>query len=798
MGNEYFDATEEFDLIYQDEGMNGIEGLLPERQISLEDGFWMTRNHWGYINLEYWADITGYTVEQILKLAEGNFIWQDPVRYELSDGDRYSGWLPKEQYLMGNRIKKYKDAIRLNAKTGLFDANIRLLKENLPDYVDGEDIHVNLGSTWVLSIEGFISNFIAELLDMVIPPRVEYDEYRGRWNIDCALDPNYVLNQYTYGTARMSSLKIIEHKLNARPIKIYDKVPRWNCQGEESVLNKEETLSAQEKGKLIDDRFQEYCHGDKQHEALLQNAFMNQYGYGICKFDGSNFKFEDVSKKISMHKNQKDAVAHSLVSPNILFADKVGSGKTIEYSCSIHEQIRMGLANKAVVVVPNTTLNAVHATYTELFPMDRVFLVCPKKEFAPANRRETIEKIKSDNYEVVFMAYSSFDMLTLTKEYAFQKKDKEIRECRAQIACAKSYRQKSRLENMLKRLVLSVRKYKESFKDTQEACFDKLGFDLICVDEVHNYKNISLEYSGDNIVGMHAKGSRKADNMLEKVQFIQEKHGRVIFATGTPITNSLADLYVLQRYLQPEELKLCKIYHFNDWINTFCEEEHSFEVDVDSKNCRFTTRFSRFHNLTELMCMFSEVCHFYQGDEEEQGLPEFKGYTDVLVKKSEAQKAYINELAERTEAIRKHEVDRGEDNLLKITIHGKLAALDIRLVNPAIGITEEENKVKVCARNMARMYFDYPDNTQIAFSDISTPKEGFNVYDELKKELMRFGIADDQVMFIHDADSAAKRDRVEKAFNEGKIRILIGSTQKLGTGSNVQERLIAVHHLDVP
>lgn len=796
-GRSYEDE-EEFGLVYQDENKEELSELPEEKIVSIEDGFWLTRNRYGYLNLDYWASLTGYTVDQLLTLAKGKLIWRDPARFELSGGDKYAGWLPKEQFLMGNRIKKLKDAERLNISYGIFEEEIRLLKENLPDEVSGEDIHVNLGSTWVLSVDGFIAGFIAELLEMRTVPKVIYDTYRGRWSIESNDEPNYVLNNYTYGTVFMSALRIIEHKLNARPLKVYDQVPRLDGRGNDSVLNQADTLAAQEKGKLIDARFQDYCHGNKRNEELLQEAFMNQYGYGLCEFDGSHFNFKDISGKISMFKNQKDAVAHALASPNVLFADKVGSGKTIEYACSVHELLRMGLVKKALIVVPNTTLDAVYKVYTDLFPMDSVLLVRPGKEFSAARRKDTLAKMKTAGYQVIFMAYSSFDMITMTKEYAFAKKDRELRQCRIQMENAPTYQQKRKLENVFRRMQKSAKKYRQEFINSETACFDELGFDMIVVDEAHNYKNISLEYRGDNIVGFHAVGSKKADNMLEKVQYIQKQRGRVIFATGTPITNSLADLYVLQRYLQPEELKICNIYHFNDWINTFCEEETAFEIDVDSKNCRFTTRFSRFHNLTELMCMFSEVCHFYQGSAEELGLPEFNGYSNVTVKRSKEQKAYIDALAERTEAIRNHEVDRSEDNLLKITVNGRQAATDIRLVCPDADVSSSETKIRVCARNMARMYFGFPGKTQIAFSDISTPKVGFNIYDELKKELVKLGVKEAQIMFIHDADSEKRRAKAEKDFNDGKIRILIGSTQKLGTGTNVQERLIAVHHVDVP
>ena len=790
--------SEDLGLVYNDVPVLGIDGEdIIDKYVSLEEGFDITRNNWGYLNIEFWASITGYTVDQIIELANGKLMWREPKQVEMG-ADKTVGWVPKEQILTGNRIKKLKEAKIINEKYGQMDEVIDLLKANLPEEVAGEDIHVNMGSTWVLDIENFISDFIAELLDMSIPPKVIYDSYRGKWSIECMEEPNYVLNNYTYGTLQMDCLHIIEHKMNTRPIKVYDSVYNYETGKNDSVINKANTLAAQERGKASDVKFQDFCHGVKYNEDRLQIAFANKFGYGISRFDGSYLKLEDASRKIKLYQHQKDAVAHIMACHNVLLAHNVGSGKTYEYACGIHELIRLGLCRKGIIVVPNSTLDAAGKTYKDLFPMDNVMICRPRKEFAPANRKKTLDIIKEEENIVVFMAYSSFDMLTMTKKYAFAKKDAMLRECAMQIENAQSYSHKLKLKAMHKRMCKTVKTYKDRFVDNECAVFDELGFDAIVVDEAHNYKNISIDYSADNIVGMRCKGSKKADNMLEKVRYIQEKDGRVIFATGTPITNSLADLYTLMFYLQPEELKMCGIYHFNDWVSTFCEEEHSFEVDVDSKNCRFTTRFSRFHNLPELMAIFSEVCDFYQGDADILGLPDFNGYKDVVVKKSDEQKSYIDNLAERTDSIRNHEVDRKEDNLLKITVQGRQAALDIRLVKPEAVLVNFENKVQVCARNMARMYYAFPDKCQIAFSDISTPKEGFNIYDELKKELIRLGIKAEHVAYIHDAVSETQRSKMENSFNQGKIRILIGSTSKLGTGSNVQVRLLAVHHLDVP
>ena len=794
----FYENEEELELFYDDTlAESDVSEKDHQGRVSLNDGFVITRNTYGYLNLEYWADICGYTVEEIIHMANGKLIWRDLDQYKLG-ADRTVGWITREQVLRGNRIKKLQEACALNRKTGLFDEYVNLLKNNLPEEVCGEDIHINLGSTWVLSIDGFIADFVAELLKMTIPPKVTYDSYRGRWFLECKDEPNYVLNRSTYGTMDMSAARIIEHKLNARPIKVYEQIYNYVRGRNETILNKEKTLSAQEKGRKIDERFQDYCHGNRAHETLLQEAYTKQFGYGICSFDGDYLQLQDLPGEIKLYKHQKDAIAHILACRNVLLAHQVGAGKTFEYSCGIHELIRLGFAKKVIVTVPKGTLDSVYRAYVSLFPMDAVMLCSPSKEFAPANREQTLARIKEKERVVVFMAYSSFDMLTMTREYSFARKDQELQICRREIARASDFYQKMRLKTILKRMEKSVKAYKESFKDTETACFDELGIDALVVDEAHNYKNIPVDFNEDNIIGMRAKGSRKAVRMLEKVRYLQGKSGHVIFATGTPITNSMADLYILQYYLQPEQLKICNIYHFNDWINTFCAEEHNFEVDVDSKNGRFTTRFARYHNLPELMAMFSEVCDFYQGNSSEMGGPVFRGYKNIVVPKSHTQKEYIEDLAERTEAIRKHHVKRTEDNLLKITVEGRLIALDERLMKKEVSVPCEDNKVNVCTKTAYQLYDRYPNTCQLIFSDIGTPKDGFNIYDELRHELIKVGVQPDHIAFVHDAVTEKQRSKLEKDFNQGKIRILIGSTAKLGTGSNVQERLLAIHHLDVP
>lgn len=791
-----WDTAEDMGMLYEFDQTGEPETGEADGVVSIEDSFVMSMRNKGYVDLDYMSAVTGASEKNITDRLSGKAIWVDPDRYKTSK-DTSVSWVSRQQLLRGNLYKKLESARMLLKSVKEMEDTVILLQKELPDMVSGQDIHINLGSSWVPP--RYIERFIGELLGMIVDPDVKYDDFRGVWTIEKSYAISYVNNNFTYGTDRMSALSIIKKMLNAKPVAVYDSVPNPERDGEMRVLNRDATLEAQEKQKLIASAWQDFVHGDPQRETELQEIYMKRYGYTCSRYDGSFLELADMAPVMTPYAHQKNAIAHIILGKNTLLAHEVGSGKTLEMCAGVHELIRIGLGHRAVMVVPNTTFSAMNDTYRQLYPSDRVLAVSPNKDFTPAKRKGTLGKMKSGEYDVIIMAYSSFDMITLSKECSFARWEARLRTYRSYIGRCRTYAERSRAEAELKRLNDAYRKYRENFKDSDTACFDDLGIDILVVDEAHNYKNITIDGRVTNIVGMHAKGSKKANSMLEKVQYIQSlDSGHVVFATGTPITNSLADLYVLQRYLQPVELELCHIDHFNDWVNTFCEQQHSFEVDVDSKNFRFTTRFSKFHNLPELMAMFSEVCDFYQVSAGELKLPDFNGYNDVLVHKSDAQTRYINDLADRTDAIRSHRVRRSEDNLLKVTVDGRKCALDIRLVRPDETGDNTENKCGSCADNVARIYWEKPNTTQIVFCDISTPRNGFNVYDELRGELIKRNIPDTDIAYIHDAATDAQRKKIEKSFNDGKVRILIGSTMKLGIGANVQERLIAVHHLDQP
>lgn len=763
------------------------------KKLSIEEGYWITRNDRCFIDLEYWSSITGRTIDEILDEAAGKYIFLDPESYALNS-EIEQGWVPIEIYLSGNLYQKYEVAVDMNEKNdGLFEDNIRLLKKHLPEKIMEDKLYIKFGASWIPAY--LIIEFVQTLLKLIVPPNIRYDKFLGRWLLEWPVHPNKVNNFYTYGTERLSAVHIIEHLLLSKPIKIYDYIPRFDRDGYKSIFNKIETSAALEKADLIIQEWNLFC---LNHREVLEEAYMKYFGFGIVKYDGSYIDVPGLNPEITLYPHQKNAIARMLSCQNTLIAHEVGSGKTYSYCCGVHKLISLGLTKKAVIVVPNATLHAVYNTYKHLFSDEKTLLIAPK-DFQPAKRARAIDAIKSNDCQIVFIAYSSFNMFRMSKHYSFAKKDEEIRMCRAEIAKTRNYHKKRQLESVLKTLTKQAKEWKETFNMTETACFDELGIDLICLDEGHSYvKNIDLPYCDKNIIGLHAKGAKSANALLEKVDYMNEIGGRAIIVSGTIITNSLTDLYVFQRFLQPVDLKIANIYSFHDWVSVFAEENKDFELDVTCQP-KFASRFNRFNNLPELMAMFSQVCDFYQ-DPIKENLPSFNGYTNILVKKNKAQKEFYLDVKKRADAIWKHEVEKKDDNFLKLCVEERMATLDFGLINSSTCASYEESKVKVAARYMSKLYFDHPETTQICFSDLGTPKKdgGYNVYDALKQELVSLGVSANEIAYVHDLDSSSKREKAEREFNSGKLRIMIGSTQKLGTGTNVQNRLLAIHHLDVP
>ena len=808
------------------EGKEEGPGFSP---CSAEDAFVRSLCDRGGIDLPYMAEISGTSVEKLIRLFGGKKMWLDPYEY-IQSGQIDRGWKTAQQYLNGqNAYLLLKVAVASSKKyDGLFDDNIRLIRKNMKDLLAPSDVYVSLGATWVPP--EYVEKFVEELLNLSYAPSVFHIDEVGKWHVESNFSSAAVQNIFTYGTHYLPAVKIIEKTMNSQPIVVNDYVVGADGK-KQAIPNKEKTLEAREKQKLILERWQQFVHGDKKREEELRDIYCEKYGYLSVGYDGSYLSFKDMNPAFCLHPHQKNAVARCLMSKSTLLAHTVGSGKTYIIVAAVHELSRVGLSKKNLVVSPNAhVLEETVRIHRQLYPQDELLVIRPS-DFARAFRQELMEDIRDGSYTAIYMASSSFDLIPMSRRYYIAEKEKEIRLCRQAESAADKWSERMALKSREKQLNKQLNKFLFETEDPEFMPYDDLGIETLVIDEAHLYKNISLGAFSDNVIGMHNKGSQKSDSALEKVHFTKKNGGKAILATGTPLVNSLSDLFVLQEFLQPGELRTLGISRFEEWTNTFCERDTHFEIDVDSQNFRLMTRLNKFKNLPELMGLVASFCDFYQLDGEAAALPEFNGYRNTTLNRSAEQKAYMSELVTRVEDIRGRKVPPTEDNLLKCTVDGRKCALDIRLVSGeamAEGTTsegadlegaasqepasqealpegaderkenEDRNKVTACADNAFRVYEAYPGTTQIIFCDTSTPKEDFNIYDECKRLLLEKGVPARHIAFVHDASKGQERDRLMNAFNRGDIRILIGSTQKLGVGTNVQEHLIAVHHLDVP
>lgn len=790
------DNADIFDIIYDDEL---IDTELPEGRsgsVTPKDAFVLSVNHFGRVNLGYMSEACGRSEDALIEELEGSLIWKDPRSYD--PASPYDGWLIREQYVRGNIYRLLDEAESADRRTGLFSPNIELLKSVLPDCPDPEDIMISLGATWVP--EEYYLQFICELLEMNdYPPQLYLDSFLGKWVLKGGSVYNRTRSEHVYGTCRMPALRIIEHTMNASPIRIYDRFRDPGSGKTKSVLNKSDTMAAHEKQEVILREFQEWLSRNPGIRTRLQEIYTDKYGYQLFHYDGSFLDLPDMNPGIRLYSHQRAAAARIILSENnVLLSHAVGAGKTFAFTSGIHERLRMGLSRKALLVVPNAVFESTVNAIRSLYP-NETFVPISVKDFIPSKREAALRQITDADGGFFVLASSSFDMIGMSKQYRLDKKKAEISACSREIHASADRDRKNRLRTLHVRLLAEYRKLaerEERFTD----CFDRMGIDLLVVDECHNYKNISLSCSMDPVVGLHSKGTGKADLMLEKCDYVRSGGGKLVFATGTPLTNSMADLFVLQRYLQPEELEFLNISRFNEWANTFCTKHTEFEIDTTAASFRFVTRFDRFHNLPELMALFGNVCDFYTIDPKELKLPDFNGHINIPVPRSEAQARYIRKIVERTEAIRHGRVNPAKDNYLKITTDGRKCALDVRLVVPESVHAEAPiiSKASSAVSVIRRIYDEYPGMTQAVFCDISTPGKDFNLYDEIRRLLADAGIPEEEVAFIHSASTDAARGKLIRKFNAGEIRVLLGSTQKLGLGVNIQERLVAIHHIDAP
>ena len=757
------------------------------------------------VDLDYMQQLCNIDKEEIISSLEG-------VIFRVPDYENSDNWVTADEYLSGNVREKLKVAEEFAKEDSSFNINVEKLKEVIPKDLTASEIGIKLGSTWIPT--EIIRKFIFELLDTPSYNRwdihVKYSNITAEWYIDGkSNDRNNVKAYTTYGTSRINAYKIIEQTLNLKDVKIFDTF--IDDEGrKQRVLNRKETAIACSKQDAIKEAFLNWVWEDPERRNHLVRLYNDKFN---CirprEYDGSHIGFVGMNPEIRLRKHQLNAVAHVLYGNNTLLAHEVGAGKTFEMVAAAMESKRLGLCNKSLFVVPNHIIEQFASEFLQLYPSANI-LVATKKDFETKNRKKFCSRIATGEFDAVIIGHSQFERIPMSIERQIALLEEQISDITKGIASEKSNRGENytikQMEKTRKSLETRLEKlHKEERKD-DVVTFEELGVDKLFVDEAHNYKNLFLYTKMRNVGGIAQTEAQKSSDLFMKCRYLDEITGGKgsVFATGTPVSNSMAELYTMQRYLQYAGLKENSLEHFDNWASTFGETVTAIELAPEGTGYRAKTRFAKFHNLPELMSMFKEVADIQTAETLNLPTPEFENI-NVVVKPSEIQQEMVKALGERAEKIRSGTVDATEDNMLKITNEGRKLALDQRLMNPLLP-DSESSKVNSCSENIYRIWDENSDkkSTQLVFCDLSTPKDlkGYekeeftDVYNELKKKLIQKGIPPDEIAFIHEADNEVKKKELFSKVRKGQVRVLIGSTQKMGAGTNVQDKLIATHHLD--
>ena len=757
------------------------------------------------VDLDYMQQLCKIDKEEIINSLEG-------VIFKVPDYENTNNWVTADEYLSGNVREKLKVAEQFAKEDSSFNINVEKLKEVIPKDLTASEIGIKLGSTWIPP--EIIRKFIFELLDTPSYNRwdihVKYSNITAEWYIDGkSNDRNNVKAYTTYGTSRINAYKIIEQTLNLKDVKIFDTF--IDDEGrKQRVLNRKETAIACSKQDAIKEAFLNWVWEDPERRNHLVRLYNDKFN---CirprEYDGSHIGFVGMNPEIRLRKHQLNAVAHVLYGNNTLLAHEVGAGKTFEMVAAAMESKRLGLCNKSLFVVPNHIIEQFASEFLQLYPSANI-LVATKKDFETKNRKKFCSRIATGEFDAVIIGHSQFERIPMSIERQIALLEEQISDITKGIASEKSNRGENytikQMEKTRKSLETRLEKlHKEERKD-DVVTFEELGVDKLFVDEAHNYKNLFLYTKMRNVGGIAQTEAQKSSDLFMKCRYLDEITGGKgsVFATGTPVSNSMAELYTMQRYLQYSGLKENSLEHFDNWASTFGETVTAIELAPEGTGYRAKTRFAKFHNLPELMSMFKEVADIQTAETLNLPTPEFENI-NVVVKPSEIQEEMVKALGERAEKIRSGTVDATEDNMLKITNEGRKLALDQRLMNPLLP-DSESSKVNSCSENIYRIWDENSDkkSTQLVFCDLSTPKdlkgyekeEFIDVYNELKKKLIQKGIPPAEIAFIHEADNEVKKKELFSKVRKGQVRVLIGSTQKMGAGTNVQDKLIATHHLD--
>ena len=771
-----------------------------------EESLALSLSEQGHVDLEYMSKLTGKTTEAIINDLTG-IIFRDPVKVD-TDGNPI--YLPADEYLSGNVREKLQAAKAVAANDPQFQINVAALEKVQPKDLEASEISVRLGATWI-SAE-YVQQFLEELLDAPYYTRrmvkVEFAAYTGSWTItNKKFGDGNIKATVTYGTNRANAYLIAENALNLRSTQIRDKVTA--ADGSVSwVLNKEATQAAQEKQRQICEQFQDWIFKEPERRQRLVAIYNEKFNaLRPREYDGSHLKFPGMNPEITLRPHQLNAIAHVLYGNNVLLAHEVGAGKTYEMVASAMEKKRLGLCSKTLIVVPNHLTEQMASEALLLYPNAEI-LVAKKTDFKKENRKKFCARIATGNYDIIVIGHSQFEKIPLSAERQHMYLQRQIDDVIDQIALLKSSRAENFTIKQMERTRKQLKKKLDKLNDQQRkddvVTFEDLGVDSLMVDEAHYFKNAMIATKMRNVAGISQTESQKSSDMLMKCMYLDEVTGGhgIVFATGTPISNSMTEMYVMMRYLQRGLLEKEGLLNFDSWASTFGESITAIELNPTGTGYRTKTRFARFYNLPELMSLFKMSADIQTADMLHLPVPELVGGkpTNVVLQPSEVQKRMVKGLADRAEKVRSGKVQPTEDNMLRITNDGRKLALDQRLMNPLLP-DDPGSKANACVDKVYEIWEKTKEqrSTQMIFCDLSTPKEdGFDVYNDVRNKLLAKGIPKEEVQFIHDADTETKKAELFGKVRNGTVRVLMGSTQKMGAGTNVQTRLIALHHLDCP
>ncbi|MDO5002774.1 MAG: SNF2-related protein [bacterium] len=779
-----------------------IKPLIKNRAVeSARDALIISLCDKAKVDLSYIQSLCKMDMDKIIEELRGEI-------FRVPEKENPNNWVTADEYLSGNIREKLYEAEKFTEEDSSYNVNVEYLKKVIPKDIPAEEISVRIGTTWIP--EDIMTEFMFDLFDSSYGARnnmkIHYSNLTGEWNIENkSYDRTSVAVTSTYGTNRANAYRLLEDALNLRDTKIFDYV--YDSEGKKkAVLNRKETAIAQAKQDKIKQSFQDWIWNDFDRRERLTKLYNEKFNsFRNREYDGSHIEFEGMNPEIKLRTHQVNAIARILYGGNTLLAHEVGAGKTFEMVAAAMESKRLGLCNKSLFVVPNHIIEQFASEFLQLYPSANI-LVSTKKDFETKNRKKFCSRIATGDYDAIIIGHSQFEKIPMSKERQENILRQQLDDISRGIEDLKAHNGEKFSIKMLVKSRKSIEKKLEKLNDDNKkddvVTFEELGVDRLFVDEAHYYKNLYLYTKMKNVGGLAQTEAQKSSDLFMKCRYLDELTNSkgVIFATGTPVSNSMAELYTMQRYLQYETLIDRNLQHFDAWASTFGETITAIELAPEGSGYRTKTRFARFYNLPELMTMFKEIADIQTSDMLNLPVPTAH-YETIISKPSELQLELVKSFAERAEKVRNRLVDAHEDNMLKITNDGRKLSLDQRLINELLG-DDINSKTTKCSELVYKIWEENKEDklTQLVFCDLSTPKDDdtFNVYTDLKNKLIEKGIPENEIEFIHNAKTDIQKQEIFSKVRKGNIRVLLGSTLKMGAGTNCQDRLISIHHLDCP